>query len=73
MNKIGGIKNMPNVTVDGPRIEDIELKRILVKEITDALEKAYKLPRDVYVVLIKENKPENVGVGGTLIVDRQKE
>ena len=62
---------MPNVVIDGPKI-DVKIKRTLVKEITDALEKAYKLPREVYVVLIKENKPENVGVGGTLIIDRRK-
>ena len=63
---------MPNVEVNGPRIDDIEIKRDLVKDITDALEKAYKLPREVYVVIIKENLPENVGVGGKLIVDRIK-
>jgi len=44
---------------------------VLVKEITDALEKAYKLPRQVYVVLIKENPPENVGSGGRLILDKK--
>ncbi|MFX1392947.1 MAG: 4-oxalocrotonate tautomerase DmpI [Promethearchaeota archaeon] len=63
---------MPNVLIDGPPIEDLEIKRALVREITDSLEKAYKLPRDVYIVLIKENKAENVGVGGTLIIDRRK-
>jgi len=63
---------MPTATLDGPPIEDVEVKRILVKEITDALEKAYKLPREVYTVLIKENFPENVGVGGNLIIDRMK-
>jgi 4-oxalocrotonate tautomerase len=63
---------MPNVTIDGPKIEDVEIKRVLVKEITDALEKAYKIPREAYVVLIKENSPENVGVGGKLILDKDK-
>ena len=64
---------MPNATIDGPPIEDLEIKRVLVKEITDAMEKAYKIPREAYVVLIKENKPENVGVGGELIIDRRKD
>ena len=64
---------MPNATIDGPPIEDLEIKRVLVKEITDAMEKAYKIPREAYVVLIKENKPENVGVGGELITDRRKD
>jgi len=39
---------MPNVVIDGPKIEDLEVKRTLVKEITDALEKAYKIPRFAY-------------------------
>ena len=62
---------MPSATIEGPRIEDVEVKRVLVKEITDALEKAYKLPRNVYVVLIKENPPENVASGGKLIIDKK--
>lgn len=73
INKIRGIKNMPNITIDGPKIENIERKRRLVKEITDALENAYKLPRQAYIVVIKENQPENVAIGGTLIIDRQTE
>ena len=64
---------MPNATIDGPPIEDLEIKRVLVKEITDAMEKAYKIQREAYVVLIKDNKPENVGVGGELIIDRRKD
>ena len=63
---------MPSVMIEGPKIEDVETKRELVKEITDALEKAYKIPREAYVVLIKENSPENVGVGGKLIIDKDK-
>ena len=62
---------MPTATLEGPPIEDVDVKRNLVKEITDTLEKAYKLPRQVYTVLIKENSAENVGVGGTLIIDRR--
>jgi len=61
---------MPNATIEGPKIRDINIKRILVKDVTDALEKAYKLPRTVFTVIIKENQPENVGSGGSLIADR---
>ena len=61
---------MPNANIEGPPITDVDIKRLLVKEITDALEKAYKLPREVYTVVIKENFPQNVGVGGKLILDR---
>ncbi len=63
---------MPTATMSGPPIEDIEVKRKLVKEITDAMEKAYKIPREAYIVVIKENPPENVGVGGELLIDRRK-
>jgi len=61
---------MPNVYIEGPSIADIEVKRTLTSEITDALEKAYGFPRQAYVVTIRENAPENVCVGGELICDR---
>jgi len=62
---------MPNVVIDGPFIEEVDTKRILVQEITDALEKAYGFPRSAYVVTINEHPPENVGVGGELLCDRR--
>ena len=62
---------MPTITCEGPTITDIDVKRRLVKEITEAAHGAYCLPRDVIVVVIRENLPENVAVGGELIVDRQ--
>ncbi len=61
---------MPVVTVDGGHL-DVEKKRQLCREITDALANAYGLPRSAYVVLIRENEAENVGVGGELICDRE--
>ena len=62
---------MPNVVIEGPRIEDINVKRELIENITNALEKAFNLPRDAYIILLKENSPENVGIGGKLLIDRQ--
>ena len=64
--------NVPNVTIDGPQIENIEIKRVLVKEITDSIEKAYKIPRDHIVVVINEHSPENVAVSGKLIRDMRR-
>ena len=64
---------MPNITFDGPRIEDVARKRELIKTVTDAAVKAYGLPKQVMVVVIKENSPENVGIGGELLVDRTKD
>jgi len=61
---------MPNITVSGPAIIDLDKKRELASAITDAAVKAYGLPKETIVVVIKENSPENVSVGGQLIIDR---
>jgi len=61
---------MPSVILEGPAIKDIETRRTLVKELTDSVSRAYGLPKGTIVILIKENSPENVSVGGQLIVDR---
>ncbi|OPL19247.1 MAG: 4-oxalocrotonate tautomerase [Candidatus Aegiribacteria sp. MLS_C] len=62
---------MPTITIDGPPIADTAIKRELVRDITDAAEKAYGIPREAYVVLIREYTPENVGIGGVLLFDRR--
>lgn len=62
---------MPTITIDGPPMLDIERKRELVREMTDAAEKACGIPRGSCVVLIRENTAENVGVGGVLLSDRR--
>ena len=62
---------MPTITVDGPPIKELETKRQLVKEMTEAAAKAYGLRKEIMVVLIRENAPQNVGVGGQLIIDRR--
>ncbi len=64
---------MPNITIEGPRIPDINVKRVLVKELTDAAEKAYNIPREHIVVIIKANEPDDVGTGGVLVADRRKQ
>lgn len=63
---------MPTITAEGPAIRDLDKKRTLVKEITEAATKAYGFPAEIIVVVIKENAPENVAVGGRLICDREK-
>jgi len=63
---------MPTITVDGPPIKDLDTKRQLVQEMTEAAAKAYRLPREIIVVVIRENPPENVSVGGQLIIDRRQ-
>ena len=61
---------MPIIQVDGPRISDLDKKRALVAELTAAAARAYELPEDTMIVLLKENPPENVGLGGGLLADR---
>ena len=65
-------REMPNITVEGPPIADLDKKRRLVENLTSAATGAYGLPKETIVVLITENCPENVGVAGELIVDRLK-
>lgn len=61
---------MPHITLSGPKIESLDKKRELTRTLTAAAVKAYGLPEETIVIVIKENAPENVSVGGQLIIDR---
>ena len=60
---------MPIITLDGPPLR-LEKKRALVTELTTLAARAYELPEATIIVMIRENTPDQVGVGGTLIADR---
>jgi len=62
---------MPTIIIEGPPIK-LETKRRLAKEMAEAAAKVYGKPKDIMIVLIKENPPENVGVGGELLIDRRR-
>lgn len=62
---------MPIIQLDGPPIKDLAVRRTLVQELTAAAAKAYNMPEEKIIVLIRENSPEQVSVGGTLIADRK--
>ena len=62
---------MPIIRVDGPKVADVDKKRRFVKDVTDAAAVLYGLPTQTIVVLLQEYAPDNVGVGGRLIIDRQ--
>jgi len=63
---------MAVIMVHTIKMDDIGLKRELVKGITDVVEKTLKMPKDAIRVIIKEDPPENVGIGGTLpLLDRK--
>ncbi len=59
---------MPLITVEGPAISS-DAKRELVRRFTDTAREVYDI-EDI-IVLIKENPPENIGVRGELVADRQ--
>ncbi|MFE0024881.1 4-oxalocrotonate tautomerase DmpI [Amycolatopsis sp. NPDC059021] len=60
---------MPIVTVQqGPR--DIELKRELVRRVTDAFVDALKVPAESVQVWIQEVPTDSWGIGGTLTADK---
>lgn len=61
---------MPIITLEGPAIADLEKRRRLVRELTDAAVSAYGLPAEKIVVILHENNREQVGVGGQLLSDR---
>lgn len=63
---------MPNITIEGPKIEDLDKKRKLAATVTEAAVEAYGLPKEVIVVVIESHSPDNVAVGGRLIIDRGK-
>jgi 4-oxalocrotonate tautomerase len=65
----GSQAGMPTIMVEGPPIT-VEQKRELVKRLTGVAVEVYR--NEHVTVLIKENPPENVGVGGQLLADRRR-
>jgi len=61
---------MPIIEVSGPFITT-EQKRAMARGLTDVAAKVYDRPKDQIIVIIRENQPENVGVGGELVGDRR--
>ncbi len=64
---------MPNITIDGPKLEDVEKKRKLVREVTQSVFEAYGIPKEHIVVTLQEHSSHNVATGGVLISDKHKE
>ena len=61
---------MPIPTLEGPPIVDLDTRRALVAELTGAAAKAYSIPKEKIIILLHENTPEQVAVGGVLVSDR---
>lgn len=62
---------MPVITVEGA-LMNVEQKRKLAKVLTREAAEIMSVPEAAFIVLLKENSTENIGVGGTLLADRKK-
>ena len=62
---------MPIIRVDGPKVTDVDKNREIVRTVTDAASSLFELPKQAIVVLLQVNSPDNVGVGGQLVIDRR--
>ena len=60
---------IPHLIFDGPELTK-EQKRTLVEKFTDAATEVTEIPKEAFVVTIKENKLDNIGVGGKLLSER---
>jgi 4-oxalocrotonate tautomerase len=49
-----------------------EKKRELVRSFTEAASKATGIDKSAFVVYLRKSMPDEVGVGGELLSDRQK-
>ncbi|HHX50562.1 MAG TPA: 4-oxalocrotonate tautomerase [Clostridia bacterium] len=62
---------MPIITFDGPLLTR-EKKETLIKEFTRIASETVGLPAEAFIVLLKETEPDNVGVGGIMLSEKQK-
>lgn len=62
---------MPNIFFEGPQLT-LDQKRELARGFTEVASRVTGIPAQAFVVTLKENAPENVGIGGQLLIDRQK-
>ena len=62
---------MPVITIEGPALS-LEQKEKLAKEMTQLASDIMNIPKDAYVVFIKENPYENMAQGGVLISEKIK-
>ncbi len=60
---------MPTVIVEADEGRTVEQKRGLVKDITDAVCKHFKVPQEAVTVYIHEGRKENRGKAGKLAID----
>ena len=63
---------MPTIFFYGPKLDREESKE-MIKSFTETASRLTGIEKSAFVVYLRESTPENVGVGGTLIIDRRKD
>ena len=61
---------MPVITLEAGKLSK-EQKSQLVKEFTSTASKVMNVPEQAFIVLLKENKQDNIGFGGQLLSERK--
>ena len=62
-------KTMPVIPIDGSHMSK-EQKKDLVESFTREAARITGIPTQAFIILINENDPDNVGVGGELLSGR---
>jgi len=60
---------MPIITIEAFAGRTVEQKRALVKDITDAVTKNYKVTPDAVTIILHDLKPEDLAKAGKLKLD----
>jgi 4-oxalocrotonate tautomerase len=62
---------MPVITIEASPLS-YDVKEKLASELTDAASKITNVPKEAFVVIVKENAFENMAQGGVLLSERLK-
>lgn len=62
---------MATITVEAPFLQDMTAKQKMMERLTETIAEAYRMPMGSIVVVVKEQRPKAVAVGGEMIVDRR--
>lgn len=60
---------MPVITLEAGSLNKNQ-KRELIKEFTTSASKIMNIPEEAFIVLLKENNTDNIGVGGIALSDK---
>lgn len=61
---------MPVITLEAGTLNK-EQKSQLVKEFTNTASKIMNVPEQAFIVLLRENNADNIGVGGMLFSEKE--